>query len=178
MLGPTMEVVEEYQNYLRSKDAETGSGSSEDEVPQAEEQRFGGETHIREVALGGDCRDGTIETGQTFEARVVVRVAPTAQEEGVQIAMLILRNDMLRCYGVSTEMDGFDLEPLSDGEVGVRLVVEDLPLLAGEYSLQVILLDRKGVHVYDLWKGVSPFKVSHGTPETGLVRIKHRWEPL
>ena len=73
-------------------------------------------------------------------------------------------------------MDNFELQPLSDREYGVSFVVEELPLLSGEYSLQVGLLDSNGVHVYDLWKGAAPFKVSHGTTETGLVCLTHRWE--
>ena len=138
--------------------------------------RFGGDTHLSEVTLGGDIKEGAIETGQTLEVHVRARVAPAATEEGLQVGIVIVRNDMLRCYGVSTANDQVELEPLADGEYCVSFVVQELALLAGQYSLQVGLLDGAGVHVYDLWKGVAPFKVSHGTTEMGLVRLSHRWE--
>ena len=176
MLGPTMEVIEEYQNYERSRDAEPATVSGELDAPPAEGSRFGGDTHLGEVTLGGDCHEGAIVTGQTLKILVLARVAPASRAEGLHVGIVIVRNDMLRCYGVSTEIDEFELEPLADGEYGVSFVVEELPLLAGQYSLQVGLLDGNGVHVYDLWKGIAPFKVSHGTTETGLVRLSHRWE--
>lgn len=178
MLGPTMEVIEEYQDYARSRDADTESVSLQPDSAQPEGQRFGGETHLREVTLGGDCRHGAIETGQTLKIRVVARVAPAAKVEGVHVGIRICRNDKLVCYGVSTEMDNIELQSLTENDHGVSFVVEELPLLAGCYSVEVVLLDKKGVHIYDLWKGVSLLKVRHGTAEVGLVRLVHRWERL
>ena len=115
MLGPTMEVIEEYRDYERSRDAEPASISREADAVLPEGRAFGGETHLREVTLGGDCQEGAIETGQTLKIRVIARLGAGAKAEGVDVGIMIVRNDMLRCYGVSTEMDNFELQPLPDG---------------------------------------------------------------
>ena len=75
------------------------------------------------------------------------------------------------------EMDGAALYPLAKDEYGVCFVVEDLPLLAGQYSLDLCLMDANNLHVYDCWKGVAPFKVRHDrTKEDGLARLPCHWE--
>ena len=175
MLGPTIEVTEGYQDYERSLDAEDTPETAN--TTELSEKRFGGDTCLREVTLGGDCRDGIIETGGTFMVRVVVRLAPTVRTEGAHLAVIITRNDGMQCYGVSTEMDGVELYSLSGrGEFGINFVVEELLLLTGQYSLEIALLDDNGVHVYDFWKGVAPFKIHQNTKEIGVARLRHRWE--
>jgi lipopolysaccharide transport system ATP-binding protein len=184
MFGTAMEVVDCYEDYERSLDAkstpesdtEPGTAASHTDETRPERKRESGETHIREVFLGGDCDDGRIETGGTLTVHVFVRLAPAAKKEGAHIAVEIHRNDGIKCYGVSTEMDNTSLYPLGGDEYGVCFVVEELPLLSGQYSLTVALMDSNGVHIYDWSAGVAPFTVRHDTKELGVTRLKHRWE--
>jgi hypothetical protein len=57
------------------------------------------------------------------------------------------------------------------------LIVDDLPLLPGQYSLDVALMDGNNMHAYDYWKGVAPFSIrNEALKEVGVARIKRRWE--
>lgn len=176
MLGPTMGVTESYQDYERSRDAGIALPPSSG-APEADdsERVCCSESHLLEITLGGDCQNGVIQTGETFVLRVVARLSPTTVAEGAHVGILIVRNDRIWCYGVSTEMDGCAIYPLGGDKYGVNFVVEELTLLAGQYSMEVGLLDKAGVHVYDHWKGVAPFRVSQSTKEGGLAHLNHRW---
>ena len=41
------------------------------------------------------------------------------------------------------------MQAVGDGEVAATFVIDHLPLLSGEYCLEVWLIDAGGVHVYD-----------------------------
>ena len=59
----------------------------------------------------------------------------------------------------------------------VYLDVPELPMLKGEFSLYVFLLDEKGVHVYD--QNVMPSAFSIETSEEyrfGLIEVEHAWK--
>jgi hypothetical protein len=67
------------------------------------------------------------------------------------------------------------LHPLPDGSYGARFVIDELPLLSGEYSVTVALMDTNSPHVYDSWSPGARFVVRHGTKEVGLARMRHHW---
>jgi len=180
MFGRTADVLEAYQDHVRAKEgtateAQTLASLAEDRPP------LGGDTCLRSVELGGDCRNGLIASGETLTVSIRARIAASAQQSGVHVGLLVMRNDRVWSYGVSTKMDGLaanSLTPLGGDEFGIRMVFEDLPLLAGQYSLTAALLDKDSPHVYDLIQSASEFKVSQNSAEAGMVRLPHRWEPL
>jgi lipopolysaccharide transport system ATP-binding protein len=180
MFGPATKVLDSYQNDLRTRDgAEAPRRTMASEIiPDG--PPLGGETCLREVTLEGDCRNGAMETGGTLIVRVSARLSPAEIEAGVHVGVLIERNDKIWCYGISTAMDGLDeksaLYPLGSQEYGIRFVVPQIPLLAGQYSLSVALLDGGTPHVYDMWAGIAPFSVRQNSREVGVARFIHRWE--
>ena len=171
MLGPTMDVVESYQDYERARDAKTAADLSE----QTSQEQPPGHAHLCDVTIDGDCRDGTIDSGGTLAVRVVAHLAQHARNDA-HIGLLIVRNDEVCCYGVSTAMDDFTPYPMGAGKYGVTFVVDRLPLLAGEYRVDAVLLDGSAMHPYEFRKGAASFTVRHGTMELGLARLGHRWE--
>ncbi|MGH7449862.1 MAG: Wzt carbohydrate-binding domain-containing protein, partial [bacterium] len=177
MLGSTMSVLDSYQDYVRLRDSEQAALKRDEAL--VEGKKLGEETCLREVTLGGDCRDGVIETGGALKIRIVARLAPAAQKEGVHVGIVFVRNDMTICYGVNTKMDELGdavLYPLQGDEYGISFVLENLSLLAGEYHVSVFLSDLSGLHNYDILNGVIQFKVQQRTKEVGLVRLAHHWE--
>ena len=174
MFGSPTEVTEAYLDYVRALDGEEAEDSPG--VDKKVKVKTSGDSYIRDVSLAGDCRDGTIENGGTLRVRVVARLSRTAREEGVNMAVQIVRNDRLQCYGVSTQIDGAQMYPLEGDDYGVALVFDKLALLSGRYTLDVFLMDSKAIHSYDIWKGVAPFKVSQKTKEMGVARLSHTWE--
>ncbi len=180
MFGRTTDVLEAYQDYIR---AQEGTATEVKDLASLTEDQppLGGDTCLRSVELGGDCRDGLIASGETLTVSIRARVTSAARSGGVHVGLLITRNDRIWSYGVSTKMDGLGangLSPLGRDEFGIRMVLEDLPLLAGQYSVTVALLDNGSPHVYDLINSACEFNVSQKSGEGGMARLPHRWEPL
>ena len=129
------------------------------------------------VSLDGDCRNGLIETGQTLRVHIAARLGPRAIGDGVTVAVCFTRADNVKCHSVNSCVNRQCLYPLGGSKYGISLVVPDLPLLSGEYTLLITLCHPNNVHFYDYWKGVAPFKVTQRTKgEVGVLRMKHRWE--
>jgi lipopolysaccharide transport system ATP-binding protein len=199
MLGPTLEVIECYQDYERSRDAKTNPTSQQavrtngkaalslakaesesvvakNSAAQSKAGRSDDETYLCEAVLEGDGKNGAFQTGGTLAIRVVAHLSPEAQQEGAHLALVIVRNDNVQCYGFGTMLDDFLLVPLNGNRYGARIVIENLPLLAGQYSCSVALMDGKGMHCYEYWKSAAPFEVRQGTKEIGVSRLPYRWE--
>ena len=91
---------------------------------------------------------------------------------------MIRRNDEIQCYGISTLHDQVPLQAQADGSIKARFVIEKLPLLSGEYCLEVWLIDSSGLHVYDARERCCPFRVQQSSQAQGigLSWIPHQWE--
>jgi lipopolysaccharide transport system ATP-binding protein len=179
MLGPTPEVTEHYQDHIRARDGETPPESTvlsaTDTKRDVEEDTPTGDSRIHDVALIGECPNGPVRTGGTLMLRVVVTLEPDARGNA-HVGLRINRNDGVSCYGVSTEMDSAVLYPLGGSRYGVTFVAEDLPLLAGEYAVDVGLANAVGIP-YDRRRAAVDFRVTQGhAREIGMMRIPHRWE--
>lgn len=72
--------------------------------------------------------------------------------------------------------DGVPLVRAADGGGGGRLVFPAMPLLKGEYTLNVFLLCERGVHFYDFAERHVTLRVSQEGLEQGVVSLPHRWE--
>jgi lipopolysaccharide transport system ATP-binding protein len=58
----------------------------------------------------------------------------------------------------------------------LRLEVPELPLLKGEFSLYVFLLDEQGLHVFDRRVEPVAFRVESEGYRFGLFEVPHAWE--
>jgi lipopolysaccharide transport system ATP-binding protein len=169
MLGPTIEVTDRYQSYQRALDEESDSGNIK---PPAMERK---ESVIGEVRLGGDCSGAVIASNGRFELTVTARLEPAARGTA-HLGLRIRRNDGVCCYGVSTQLDGDDLRHIEGDRYGIKFIVDPLPLLAGEYAVDLYLLDSTGVGLYDVAPRAVFFRVRQHTKELGLAHLLHRWE--
>jgi lipopolysaccharide transport system ATP-binding protein len=179
MVGPTGDVLKEYQDFVRARDGESRATPLRASTAQGD-PRFGGSgpgNVITSVRLGGDCRNGVIETGGQLVITIMVRLDTPARRDEAHLGVLIVRNDATWCYGVTAEGDGVApvLWPLGSGDFGAKFIIDELPLLSGEYSLTVALMDTKSPHVYDSVTTGTSFTVRHATKEVGLTRVRHRW---
>ncbi len=169
LLGPTIEVTDCYQDYQRGLDGESDFGSLR---PSVVDQKA---TYIAEVTLGGDCVGGTIDSNGRFELTMRARLEPAARGNA-HLALRIRRNDGVWCYGVTTQMDRESLRHIEGDLYGIKFVVHRLPLLAGEYGVDVYLLDATGVYRFDPAPGAAYFRVRQHTKEVGLTHLPHSWE--
>jgi lipopolysaccharide transport system ATP-binding protein len=89
------------------------------------------------------------------------------------VAIGIVRIDGTPVYGTTSELDSARLGRLDSYHFGFELVLENLPLLPGAYTLRSHALDPEGVRMFDTL-GLD-FKVSGQSRETGFCRLPHQW---
>ncbi|PKM10007.1 MAG: ABC transporter ATP-binding protein [Gammaproteobacteria bacterium HGW-Gammaproteobacteria-3] len=167
--GAAFDVVDNYQDAMRQQDVACEIERKQSTHTPASED------HIVNVALlGGQKGEGYFVTGTEMVVQVEAALASVAAED-VQIGVVIMRNDHIHCYGVSTQIDQVPLKPMGNGRVSINLVLESLPLLSGKYYLCVYLLGADGIHIYDYREEICPFVVRHKTKEVGVARLAHQW---
>lgn len=168
-LGPAAEVVREYENYLLEK----GRDHAAQEQAQLGDQpsKLARITAMRQ--LGADGEASRFRTGEPWilEVEWETRNPSLAFHVGVGID----RIDGVQICAFGTHRDG--LEPLSGREhYAVRLLVPELPILKGRYSLYVFLLDEQGLHVYEQELLQTAFSIDTEGFPVGLITVGHRWD--
>ena len=83
-------------------------------------------------------------------------------------------NDWVVC-SMGTSNDGIILTCNANGEGEVELVIPKIPLLKGEYLLDIYLMCEQGLHVYDMARPCATLVVNQKGLEQGLVTLPHRW---
>lgn len=86
----------------------------------------------------------------------------------------ISREDGLVCYDVTTAADALVTPDLESGG-RVRLTIDRLDLVAGDYYVDVAAYERDWSYAYDMHWHAYPFRVRGGTETNGLLSIPHRW---
>ena len=171
MYDEALLVVRRYQDSVRLSDAEAPAAPT----PQRQAPTL---NSLKEVSLGGDVVGNEIRSGGALRLRIVTSLTEIAVREGASVAVVIVRDDDLICYGSSMKIDGVadSMHPIGDGEYAVTFVIDALPLLTGNYSFLVALQDLSSPQTFDTLRGVAPFTVTDDGRDVGVVRISHRWE--
>ncbi|MCG7932916.1 MAG: ABC transporter ATP-binding protein [Candidatus Thiodiazotropha lotti] len=174
-MGESAKVVDDYQDSVRQRQK---AGSRDRAAPDAE---AAGDVYLTEVVLEGgiDTPENIplYQTGDHFAIRVEADIGSRPADD-VHIGLVLIRNDGLQVYGVSTLIDQLGLYPIADKRYGVRLVFDPINLMSGDYALEAWLIDRSGLHVYDSRPVCCQFRVRHETSEVGMVKMSHQWEPI
>ncbi len=172
-LGPVGEVVERYESFLAAK---SGAGRAAP-VPQPggkiEEPPARQLAKIRRVRVASEgAVDGPLRAGDPL----VVDVEWEAESASLafHLGVGINRSDEVEVCAFGTREDG--LSPMT-GRRRYRctLSLPDLPLVKGEFTLYVFLLDESALHVYDQHVRRGAFRVESPDYRFGLVRVGHRW---
>lgn len=76
------------------------------------------------------------------------------------------------------------LQHLQTGAIGtgrgyVDFIIDELPLLPGDYLLSTSVTDRDRMHVHDAWERSHSLRIVPGssTEREGLIDLKGRWQP-
>ena len=194
-LGPVDHVVREYESYLALKQR-AGSAHSGGEVPRealptvrparltqvrvvrqsAGRTAEAGMAGAGEVGAGEDDAKPASPVYRTGDP-LVVEVCCEAQEAStpLHVGIGVNRADGLEVASFSSFHDG--MPPLADRQRHrLRLKLSEVPLVKGEFSLYVFLLDDAGLHVYDERVVPSAFRVASAAYRFGLVDVDHSWE--
>jgi ABC-type polysaccharide/polyol phosphate transport system ATPase subunit len=166
-LGPSAEVIREYENFLVAKSA---AASSEEGAAAG-----GGEEAPRRLAriASASLNATRYENGQPWE----LEVEWETDDPGLafHVGVGINRSDEVEVCSFATHMDGL---PPRTGErrYTARLRIPHLPLVKGEFTLYVFLLDASGLHIYDQRRLPRAFTVHCPSYSFGLVRMDHDWD--
>lgn len=174
LVGEANKVVDEYQDFIRSKNSILSS-----KVSDAETQSVNvSDVYIKDVVLQGgiDILNDLMlfETGKPFSIKVLASQGKHDLSD-IHLGLVIIRNDGLQVFGTSTVIDGTGFQSIGDELISTTLVFDELQLLAGEYALEVWLIDKTSLHVYDSRPSCSGFIVRHKTTEVGICRMGHHW---
>lgn len=175
--GPVEKVVREYENFLLSKGdgdqrpAVSGSGSADagekSEVPR-------GPASIVSVRQLKERENATYRHRDPWSLEIEWRTSDPSLPFHVGVG--VDRIDGVQVCSFGSHRD--DLSPwLGSKRYRTCLRLPELPMLKGEFSLYVFLLDEKGMHVYD--QKVIPAAFSIETSEEyrfGLIDAEHVWE--
>jgi len=92
------------------------------------------------------------------------------------VAVAIVRKDGLVVSSASTENDKQIIPSHPEGKGSARIVFQKIPLLKGNYVVNVLIACEKALHLYDQAEGIASLTVSQKGVEQGVVTISHRWQ--
>jgi ABC-type polysaccharide/polyol phosphate transport system ATPase subunit len=200
-LGPVGEVVREYENFLLAKrappeDAGQGAaaaGAGEESaaavpgggaavaalpggLPEPPPRRPARLTAVRvSGGASAEAPEGSVPlfaTGDALELEIEWESERT--DLAFHVGVGINRIDDLEVCSLATHLDGRPpLTGRSRYRIGVAL--PRLPLVKGEFTLYVFLLDEAGLHIFDQRIVRRAFGVHSPGYAFGLIKVDHRW---
>ncbi|MDE5556641.1 MAG: ABC transporter ATP-binding protein [Ruminococcus sp.] len=110
-------------------------------------------------------------TGENLKIKIHYHINKKLDEYVFGFGFYTLEGKCL--YGNNTQLDRIKLNPTnSDGIISVE--IENLPLLAGQYILNVAVVDADGTPM-DFYRNYCEFEVISDDRSTGYFSISHEW---
>ena len=166
-LGPVDQVVRAYESFLLTKTAPEGGTPAPVEASRPRPAR------ISAARLLAAPKDSLYEPDGRWELEVEWETPDPRL--AFHLGVGINREDGIEVCSFATHLDG--IPPLS-GETAYRagLRIPRLPLVKGEFTVYIFLLDEEGLHIYDQRMMPRAFGVHSPSYSFGLVRVDHSWE--
>ncbi|HEX2253090.1 MAG TPA: ABC transporter ATP-binding protein [Thermoanaerobaculia bacterium] len=171
-LGPVDEVIHSYEAHLARRTGSSGAPEAPG-APSTGDVADGRAARIAAVRLDPAGAPARLRPGDPLT--VEVEVLTERPDLPVHLGVGVNRADGIEVAAFATHLDG--LAPLTGTtRHRVRLRLPELPLVKGEFTLYVFLLDDPGLHVYDERVVPDAFLVESPAYRFGLVEVDHRWE--
>jgi homopolymeric O-antigen transport system ATP-binding protein len=179
--GEAAQVVAAYQGYLDKSgldspaDLEIASSSM---LTEQTVEPVHGSAHIKKITVTVDGEDNQHAVIMSEQSSIVVCITFTSDPNlpcpTIAITLHAMDNRMLT--SAATWEDQFPLQRAPDGSGHVCLRLDQLPLLKGEYLVNVYLLCERGLHLYDSAESVATLCVQQMGRLQGYFSIPHQWE--
>jgi lipopolysaccharide transport system ATP-binding protein len=175
-LGPAASVIHDYEAFLTAKSASAPEGPA----PETEARLAGVPVRITRVTQGGvpaererePGEDGAFREGDPWWLEIACESADASL--GLHVAVGIDRNDGVQAFACSTRDDG--RAPLTGRtRYIVSLTVPSLPLVKGQFTAYVFLMDADGLQVFDRQILPGILEVIAPAYRAGLVSVAHHW---
>ncbi len=92
------------------------------------------------------------------------------------VAIAIIKKDGTLVCSAGSKNDNFTLSQSSDGSGHGLLIIPKIPLLKGDYYINVFLACEHALHIYDHAEHVAELSISQLGLEQGIVSLPHLWE--
>lgn len=182
-LGPAASVIHDYEAFLTAKSAAARPAAEPDTEAETETETRragvpariarvtqGGVPAIRELAGDGD---GAFRQGDPWWLEIDCECDDASI--GLHVAVGIDRADGVQAFACGTRDDG--RAPLSGRtRYRVRLTVPSLPLVKGQFTAYVFLMDADGLQVFDRRILPGILEVIAPAYRAGLVSVAHQWD--
>ncbi|MBS0425226.1 MAG: ABC transporter ATP-binding protein [Proteobacteria bacterium] len=179
--GESAHVVSAYQSFLdkTASDAAVEAPASHPNVSAASNTKSAmGSAHLEKVKLqidGEDAQHAMITSGQS---NIIIRVT-FASDPALPcptVAMTVETKSGRTITSTATWEDQFIAQRTPTGASQVCLKLDRLPLLKGEYLINIYLLCERGLHLYDSAVGVASLQVKQTGRLQGFFSIPHQWQ--
>lgn len=144
----------------------------------APEKHVVGSAHLEKVKLqveDSNTQDAILISGQS-NIMIWVTFASDPSLPCPNVAMTLQAKDGRTITSAATWEDHFTVQRTSIGTGQVCLRLDQLPLLKGEYQVNVYLLCERGLHIYDSAEGVATLQIKQIGRLQGYFAIPHQWE--
>ena len=178
--GESAQVVSAYQSFLDQSTANPAADThfAGKSAPVPHKKHPSGNAHLEKVQLIADdaCTShADIASGQS-NILITISFASDPALPCPNIAMTLHAKDGRIITSTATWEDQFAIQRSPDGSGQLCLRLERLPLLKGEYLVNIYLLCERGLHLYDSAEAIATLQVTQAGRLQGYFSIPHQWE--
>ena len=185
MLGPAAEVIAAYNDYIGAEahGMDERSSMAQSVPPMAVEAQppaaLAGQGRLLALQARAGEQVGRrlkLHCGRhDLELDVAFQVDPALPAPSVIMALVSRAGTLVASAG--THNDGVQLRRDAQGRGQVTLRLPRLPLLKGEYDINIYLACERGLHYYVPVLSAFELQVTQDGLEQGFVTLEHEWIP-
>lgn len=177
-LGPSAEVIAQYNDWLAQSAAAAQPPQVEGHVPLQAPLAATGLARISSLQALCDGASGKVLYARSGESELAVDIEfDTDPHLPVpNLALMVYGADGRVLCSTGTWIDGVTLQRDANGHGRASLKYPRLPLLKGVYTLSAYLMCERAVHVYEAVSHFASVHVSQSHLEQGVVSIPHQWQ--
>jgi lipopolysaccharide transport system ATP-binding protein len=173
--GDPAEVVSAYDSFLAGHDSQP---ETEQDIQKTTLTGPPNSSRITKVECWTDTQsDGSLAL-QSSQSTLSIKISFVADLslDVPSIYVTIVTKNETHIASAGSKNDGVALTRAADGSGAAVLVFPKIPLLKGEYYINVYLACEQALHVYDHFQHAEKLYVTQSGLERGFVSLPHRWE--
>lgn len=178
--GAPVDVVDQYRSYMNEKQIERiqREENAEAQEPQEREtdsNHFGtGDVKIVDAFLRNAQNERTKILRGGESATIEIHYEVEKPCSGYMFGMGFYTSEQQLVYGNNTDLDGIKLTEIK-GKGVVKFHIEKLPLLSGDYGLNVAVVDESQ-RPLDFYRCYTMIQVVSDDRSVGFASVDHQWD--
>jgi lipopolysaccharide transport system ATP-binding protein len=177
--GEVGRVINSYESFLQKKSWSPSEFSAFGSIALDENDGVVGTSRLKsmQISVNSCIQDNKIIQLNSLieDLELMVSYDSDSSLPAPSVAIVFVDINGNNVTSVGTHVDRFVVERNSSGYGVVNVLFPKVPLLKGEYTIDVYLLCESGIHVYDYSHSVAKIVVKQKTLEQGVFSIPHKW---